>query len=345
MFKKLLKSLIIFVCVLEVLSGAILAAEITVVFKSDDDNVVSGSKLFNEVNWLPGFSVERTLVIRNDDLTSDCLLHVATTNETDDTVDPATLPTFATRLFVAIELEETNEVVYGNFVGPNEAGSSKSLRDLYDSGSVVFDLIAKNGGEHTYNWVVTFDSAAESEYQKASTTFDLLLTCVQPADGDDGPKDSTQRDRRPKNNHGGDSDASGAALGAATVFAPGIPPFVEELPAEVEGITTELPSTITEPSIWIAGAKDVCTDPWWWFLIFALQFILYFFVKGRINEHNFTKRDRFYATQLLLTLVFLYIFWRFFCPWWDIWVSGVLGILGIYLTYRKIKKLEDKLRH
>jgi uncharacterized membrane protein len=282
----------------------------------------SGATLFDESNWLPGDTVAKTIQATNNDENDSCNLKVDIKNETQS---PAS---FTSKLFTSIH--EGGSPLYGNLVTNTYAGSSKTLANLISDGLVSLGVMTPNGGTNIYTWVITFDPATGNEYQNAQTMFDfdLVFTCDHDeGDGDDEKEEDEEEE---------DEGEEGTVAGIST-FAP-----LLEVPV-VAGTSIE-----PEEEPLVEGIEDVfegiakCIDPWWWWLVFGLQILVHLVVRMFVGAKHSTKYVRFYLMQILVGAVFFYVFWIYFCPWWDKWVSLLIGLVMLYMTHRKLKSNEDE---
>lgn len=267
---------------------------------------------------MPGQTITRSIQVINYDHNDDCDLQMSVDN------DSATPLDFPQRIFTFLRGNSTP--LYGADNGSGNATSDKSLQDIFDASYIDFGVVTKAGGSVTYEWTVTLDTSMNNDHQGASAIFDFSIHFECGEEGDDDDDDEGER-------WGGD------LLGAATsFFAPFFSgPVVTELEEEVAGVTTE---EIPEEMVKGIG---VCVDPWWWWFFFILQFVIHWFIYLVIKEKHVDKKKRFFVLQILNTGVFMYIFWKNFCPGWDVLVSMIIGLFWLFLTKRKFDKLEEDL--
>lgn len=125
--------------------------------------------LFNDSAYLPGQSIARKISIVNNDIDDSCNLYIDTVNETDNAGISA-------KVFTA--LSDGTSDLYGERDGQGNAGGTRTLRTLYDAGSIFLtDLPASSS--KAISWVVTFDPQTTDEYQGTTVSFDfdLQFTC------------------------------------------------------------------------------------------------------------------------------------------------------------------------
>lgn len=197
-----------------------------------------------------------------------------------------------------IEIREDGET--DNIYGPED------LEDWEDEKDLPLGYIAESDST-TYEFIITMDPSAGNEYQGKSTSFDLKLGFdTEPVV--EGASTSSYEQAL---GIGGQLFGFGQIQGEATE---------EESPTEipvVEGVRDEV--------------EDVCKDPWWWFLVFLVQMLLHLLFMFAIKKE---KRNFKVTLQILTGLGFMYIFWKNFCPTWDVYAAGIIGIFFTTISYR-----------
>ncbi|MBU1970211.1 hypothetical protein KJ605_00310, partial [Patescibacteria group bacterium] len=284
----------------------------------------SNDPLFDEENIVPTWGEEKTLLVTNNYPETRKFGVLITNPQFFDTL-PNPLEQV---MFISIKEEESGLILWG----------PKSLSDFKNAGEVELSNIP-SGGSRNYLFIVELGDV-DDFYQGKRVSFDLVVgfeTWPVPEgngsdeDGDDGDGDG--------DGQGGGSETSGQTAGAFTVAnlaaqfgIGGLPQFFEE----VAGAVT-VPLSEPEGEFWpeqdkgeIKGTAS-CTDPRFWWVLFFVQALISYVLYRRNRPH--------YLGQLLIGAVFLFIFWRFFCPWWDVWVSGLQSIVWLGLVRKRINSL------
>ena len=319
-----------------VFTGIAKASDQTITCISTDCSGLSGA-LFTETNLAPGDSITRVLHILNTTNPDSCNLTMSAT--TPLTTGNAGSSDFTTKLFTAIY--DGSSDVYGVRDVTGKATNSKTLGNLYGDTPIFLGSIVA-GGNRDYNWTVYFDKDSDNTYQAASTKFDLNLTFVcgnppafNPGEGGDGDGDGSDGDT------GGESAITSAVAGIATQLGFRGPPLFFEEVAGTSTPATSQPEIVPPEDEGAGKVKGVsaCVDPKLWWVLFIVQFLLGYLFYRRVNKQNMHKKRWHFFFQVVNDLVFMFIFWKYFCPWWDVLVSALIGVFWLTLLKRKIDKL------
>lgn len=141
-----------------------------------------GDTLFNENSLAPGQSVSRQIMVVNqdDDDNCDLTLYIRDTSSSPSPDD------LSSRLFTAIR--EGDNILYGIPDG-NIATNDKTIKDLLVYGGPLSLGSVPHNENRFINWIVTFDSSADNDYQEAEATFDFDISFVcgsPPGEGGTG---------------------------------------------------------------------------------------------------------------------------------------------------------------
>lgn len=309
-FKKInLLKILVFIFPVLVFGTKVYGADLEIVCDNivdgdDQCSTVSGDKVFNESNWLPGYSVTKTISVRNDDKNDNCSLKMYTSNEVEDPSN------FAERIFTA--LKKNGSLFYGDLDLSGDATSDKNLQNIFDASNISFGVVTKSGGTVLYEWIATFDSTAGNDFQDAETVFDISINFVCDHDVSDSSTKKT-------------TSTSPSVAGAVTsFFAPffgGPVTAVEEaeVPPEekeaVEGISTEVVEGIS-----------TCKDPWWIWLLFIAQFLIHLIINKLVGEKD--KRRIFHT---IVGIICGLVFYFSFCERWYILISLIITIFWLFV--------------
>ena len=291
---------------------------------NDQCSTIGATSLFNEKDWYPGKTSVKTIYVKNDDHNDDCNLKIKLSNLSGSS-------DLTKSLFVAIK--SGGDVIYGGVLN-DKATNAKTVDNIINS-SANIGHVNKNGGTGNYEWIITLDTNAGNNLQNAHTLFDFRLSfsCEH------NESNSTDTSNNSTSTIG--ESISGAVQGVATqlINAVNTP---EQQPKNTK--TVEIPNTSTttpnnqEPKV--LGATT-CSDPSWWWLVFIAQIIAQYIVFLRINKKSIDIQSMFYTAEVVLGVVFGVIFYIFFCPIWDIFVSlGITAVISL-IVYSKLTKLRN----
>lgn len=276
--------------------------------------------LFLELNIVPFWSVTKTVTARN--LYSETR-KFAFTIVSGTYIDSLSNP-LGDVLDLTVREVESDSVLYG----------PAKLTDVKDAGFILLSNIP-SGGTRNYDFTVKMDNVG-NVYQNKNVRFDINVgfDTFTPLEDDDS--DGSDESDEPKEGGG----IGGGILGTTVQYLMGM--------LEVGGTSsessgpfkppTEVVDTLGSENVGAISGTQVCKLPWGWWLVFVLQMLIDYLVYKSISTRNYRKPLKFYLISILTTAAFVYIFWRFFCPTWDYWVSGLLGLVWLLLIQRKIKK-------
>ncbi len=114
----------------------------------------AATPLFDEINWLPGDSVDQVLTVANQSLTDDCSLHLSV-DITTDSILKNVLENSITR--------NTNTVY------------QDTMTNLLNAPEPIFLETVPANQTYIYDWHVDMDVLADNAYQDLSVVFDLNL--------------------------------------------------------------------------------------------------------------------------------------------------------------------------
>ncbi|HLB51616.1 hypothetical protein A3F07_01805 [candidate division WWE3 bacterium RIFCSPHIGHO2_12_FULL_38_15] len=167
-----------------------------------------------------------------------------------------------------------------------------------------------------------------------------------PGDGDDGNSGGDADNNNNDENSNGDGDdnsdnSDGDVAGDFTTetYRVALTPVVNGFS---KGTALGLGNVDESTAAAILGDLDIegdatpCLDPTLWWLLYLLQSFIHFAVYSLINEANVNKRNVFYVSQIANAAVFVVIFLKYFCPWWDYLISLGIGIVFLYVTKNKL---------
>lgn len=300
----------------------------------------AGATLFYQTDWKPGDTVTKRIYVKNYDHNDECNLKLKTKNEIQ------TPSNFAGAQFTAIR--RGSGAIYGNYDGStSRAVSGKTLQNVFDASKISLGTIGDDGASALYYWTVTFDINAGNEFQKATMLFDFDLEFTCDHDDDDDDHDDHDDDDDDDDDNDNDTKIpstpvynsgyvgyyynSGDVAGESTTSVTPVPTVKP----------TKRPSPTprpTEPLPEVAGA-GICTDPWWWWLVYAIQAVVMFAIYTLINKNSVNKRNIFYVIKILSAMVFGFIFWKWFCPWWDWIVSLLASAIVLFFIKQKFDNL------
>lgn len=118
--------------------------------------------LFNETNWFPGKSVNKTLSVKNTQVAVDQTVAVKAINHTDSGSNQA----LSAALWLLISENGTPLYGTGSPTGP------RHLSDFYMEQMVILKLI-KSGETKQFTFSVTMDPSSGNLFQAGQTQFDL----------------------------------------------------------------------------------------------------------------------------------------------------------------------------
>lgn len=305
----------------------------------------SGAPLFNESKMLPGHSITRTLEVSN---IGDCdcgELNFTTSNVSYARKAPLEIFSpipgdISKKFFTVIKSESTD--YYGLRNGSNAASDTKSLYDLFNESVVPLGSLSSDTSK-IFEWVVTFDSQTGNDYQGVSTKFDFSVEFKCGSGDGDGNGDGDGDGDGVSGGIDGGTGGAGIVAGIATQLGFGGPPQTFEEVAGTAAPTTPEPEIILPGDEGAGKVKGIsaCVDPKFWWLLFIVQFLLCYIFYKRVNQQNMDKKKQHFFIQILNDLVFMFIFWKYFCPWWDVLVSALIGVFWFTLLKRKIDKLHE----
>jgi len=266
--KKLLS--VFFTIILIMISAdAIHAADFNVTCSSSGDLCSnSGGKLFNETNFAPGSSVTKTVQVDNYNNHEGCDFYVVA-NNIYQSADPGD---FIDKLFLSIRDKDSDIDLVGVQDGYGNATNLTSLSYIYNNW-VNLGYI-NSGTIKLYEWVITFNSDANNEYQGNELSFnlDLNFTCGSP------PSDNAF------------TDTSSAILGVTTTSGKN---FLETIFVDNEENKELIPE--------VKGYA--CDDEnYYWWLPLVIQFIVLL-----ITFYIITKNRSKYMRFRILTIIFAVI--------------------------------------
>ncbi len=216
---------------------------------------------------------------------------------------------------ITIKEKESGSILWG----------PKSLSDFKNAGELQLSDVPS--GE-SRNYIFNAELAdVDNNYQGKKVTFDLVVgfETLQSSGSKNSPTFHSHR------NTGGAGTA--AAVAGITAYLP----FEET--AGVSAPATSQPGIVL-PAGEVKGAST-CTDPKLWWILFVIQFLISFIFYKRANKQNMDKKKLHFFIQILNDIVFIFIFWKYFCPWWDVLVSVLIGVFWVILLKRKIDKLHE----
>ena len=300
------------------------ASDITVTCAEDASCSTSPSgSLFSESGMLPGDSVVKTISVINNDSDDTCYLNMRTENETQNPVE------FPSRLFTVIR-KKPSSILSGTYASVYEAASTKNLQDIFDLSSLYFEHLPPGGSLTEYEWIVTFDQSAGNEFQEAETLFDFDLVFSCGHDDDNGDDDNGDDDDDDDHHHHDDDDDDdiifGDVAGVTSFWFP--PPLIAGTSVDEPADEPVVQGISDEPGD-VSGIAD-CTDPWWWMLVFIVQIIIQLIVF--LMSRNRDSKTVWVLLQLVISIIFIYVFWKYFCPTWDIYLSALIGLIFMALT-------------
>lgn len=122
----------------------------------------SDTHLFSEKNLAPGQTITKKIGVVNNNPNDDCSLALTVKNLQDEGNLTGVLAT-------AINDGPTNLF-------------SDTFTQLFSVKTVNMGVVPKSGGSKSFDWIVTFDPAADNSYQNLTTKFDfdLSFTCGVP---------------------------------------------------------------------------------------------------------------------------------------------------------------------
>jgi hypothetical protein len=167
----------------------------------------------------------------------------------------------------------------------------------------------------------------------------------------DEKKETKKKDTKDKDDDEDDEDETGepeTVAGVSTQLGIG-GPFFAPFVGTVEALTIDVPQTDNDEDGLILGiandedvsAAGVCVDPKWWWLLFVLQGLIQYVIYMTVKRENVHHRIRFYGAMGGTVAVFAFIFWKFFCPWWDVALALLIGALGLSMLAGKIAALKN----
>lgn len=279
-----------------------------------------GSPIFNESGILPGNTISKNFIVNN---TGKCKC-----NNINFKLKNATYDRIASQPLWEVFLDPIPSDVLSKFFTEIRSGST-----VYTSSSETIDSLNNvvlalgsldSGASKVYDWNVTFDPAVGNNYQgvKASFDFDLEVRCGTGPD-DDSNDDGDDEDE----NGGGDGESSDTEGGVDEIrtFIGGIGNL-----GSIAGTTSVVGTGVTE-SAEVEGIEDVfkdvgeCVNPKFWWLLFILQALLQVILIPIIFEKNRAK----IAFRFILGVIFGYLFYKHFCPQWDVLVSIIITVLSL----------------
>lgn len=212
----------------------------------------------------------------------------------------------------------TSELVYG----------PKKLSELQDDKYIVLSEIPANA-DQIYRIDVSTDDVG-NEYMNKSITFDLTLafdTVDVPNEEENDDDDDDDDDER------SDDDDQPQILGVQTSLLStqtDLTQPTDELPV-IENISLDSLDTEGE----VAGVFDEkCYGLWWVIPALIAQAVIQYIIKRSVSQDTSKGLFTYYLTELITGGIFLYAFWKYFCPEWDVILSGLLGLF-LLLRHRK----------
>jgi len=329
MTKKFFFTTVIFCAIFSAAIHSTLALEVTCASGSCTKDTTD--PLFSELNTYPTWGVTRTIKANNNYAeTRKFAVNVSNPRFFDLIPNP-----LEKVLKINIVEQESGNMLYG----------PATLLDFKNAGQILLSDVP-SGGNRTYKFNLLMDNVG-NEYQDKEIKFDLIVgfDMVQKDDNNDSEDGGDDEDSDEGDETGGTVAGSSTFLGGITSF---FAPFIEEVP-EVAGLETSQ-STPTLPEIQgsvqgvdgdVAGAS-LCKDPWWWFLIFAIQIIVSLAIYFYISKDSLPKSRRFYILGALVNLPAVLVYWKYFCPWWDWVLSGIFAIVGYFIVNRRFAGLDDE---
>jgi hypothetical protein len=206
-------------------------------------------------------------------------------------------------------------------------GPSK-LSDVKDAGWILLSNIP-SGAIRNYDITIRMDDVGNA-YQNKHVRFDMSVgfDAVVPQEIDTPSHEDKDEDEDGGGGVGGGSGITSAVAGIATQLGFGGPAQnFEEVAGTSASATPELVFPKDDPAGNVKGAST-CVDPKFWWVLFIVQFLLCFVFYKWSNKF----------VQILVDLVFILIFWKFFCPWWDVLASALIGVFWLLLLRRKLLK-------
>lgn len=282
--------------------------------------------LFSESNILPLWSTTKTVTAHS--LYSEARkFAVLVTNPIFFDILPNPLEK---EINITIKEGESGAILWG----------PKTLADFKNAGEIQLSNIPS--GEYR-NYLFNAELGdVDNSYQGKEVTFDLVVgfeTLPVPDSKDGGGSD--ENDDKDSGEDG--QSLVSAVAGLATQLGFGGPPqTLEEVAGTIAPETLEPEAVLPgDDSIGKVKGTSVCVDPKFWWLLFIVQFLLCYIFYKRVNKQNYDKKKQHYSIEVVINLVFMFIFWKYFCPWWDVLVSGLIGVFWILLLRRKITKLTN----
>lgn len=212
-------------------------------------------------------------------------------------------------------------------------GWSGKLNDL--KSPIVLSEIP-SGGSRDYKITISMDTEAGNEYQGKTTVFDLNLifdaisVTEKEGGGDesDGGNEDEEKDRE-------ESKEEVAGTSTFAVFYAGTGAITE---GDTAGESIELaelsPEGLVLPAPDVAG-ETTCSDTIRWVWVLLLQLVIHALFYFAFMDKTSRNRILFTGSQILIGSAFVFIFWKYYCPIWDIIPSALLGLIASYVTYKK----------
>lgn len=233
-------------------------------------------------------------------------------------------------------LEEKIKITIVEQESGNTLWGPETLAVFKNTGTIQLSSIP-SGSDKTYLINVDLDDVG-NEYQGKRVSFDLTVGFEthedqeeeedgdDDSDGDDEDRDSDEEGDGGDNPIGGGDIQGTATFGLLALPYPATTQPIDEGTPDEPGIifpVEELPE--------VAGTSSSCIDPWYWWLFYILQGAISSFLLLTHKNRGNNRINKYFFIQVINTAIFTFIYWKFFCPWWDMYLSLTIGVIYILL--------------
>jgi hypothetical protein len=308
MIKKFISSLLLFLVFGVVSAGTVQAGTNRIITcdKAGSCHSNTSQPLFEEVAFMPGDSMSRTIeIINNRD--ESCNLHLKISDKSSSQV-----VNLSEKIFITISSSKGNH--YGN--------GSQTFADLF----AKKDVGMSNLGSHNsrvFLWEAVFDPSAGNEYQglEAKFDFDFSIECGSSGGGDDDDDDDD--DKASPNPTPTSTPAGGQALGVTTEFNPTSSPAPS-------------PSAQPEEDGSVKGATTCSTYKLFLpFILLALQVLVILFVKTALRSKKSLIKPVVLVLATLVSIALYYFLREIECAnlnWWSKILNNWYWLIALALS-------------
>ncbi len=287
-----------------VLPRKALAYDIQFTCDNSNCNITSdNTKLFNETNIYPNWTTTKVLQVVNTSSTTNTFgIKLASSGFL------TSFAKFPDELAITITKSSDSSHIYGP-----KTFSEWKADDYVTLGAV------ESYSTQDFDFAVAFADVG-NDFRGSILSFDLALGIEHGTKSTKQPSGGTDNDDDDEDDR--DTDAVIQSVQGVMIHAP------SDLTRLQEPITYASEAVVVDPVVEdltgaysIAGAAT-CKDPFWWPLLYILAIFAHLVVSGLRLKKVPAK-----TLQLGVALVFVYVFLKYFCPWWDFIPSVVLGLV------------------